>query len=519
VAKDDGSTFSPRLGSGAIGQIEGAAPTQEQAARALTELIVQSAESASLRNDVNVAEAQLKHATAEFESSRGEKYKNFPSIREQAQLNKNRAEDKVSKALEAASKHRTSYERVVQLLAGYITQGGRQDPAVAQVHARMEGLARDVSGLSSTVEKSDANRNNENKGRTAELEQLRTYVEQDIARMNEQVKDLRISLEGIRTRISKYETAQKAELSSHDTSITKLNISTATLSHKIDEFSKGLEARIDKAVQIRSKHTANRDETVTSTTEAVEAKIRVMLNNLESRLLGYENDRSQFATRDDINNIKTISDNIRANIQELQQSRTVAAPCTVGQSSEPYGVASFSFTPPVSTEVAQVNGNNQQAAPAGLAGDIAQLKAAVRSHRSRLDNMTTDQVVQAMLRQLEVLYPNAANIQQSFERLQEQHEQLRILATQLHSDVGNLEVGMSQIRNAVDGLVNAQQEQPSSEALRHLESSVQSVSGSLASVQIKYDEGFARVFKDLIMLQDRLVQAEVVVREQARTKN
>jgi hypothetical protein len=380
-------------------------------------------------------------------------------------------------------------------------------------------LTRDLSGLSSRLGESDAYRSTESKAKTAELEKLRTYVEQEVARMNEQVREIRTSIEGLVNRTSKKEASQQAELSSHDTSITKLNMTTATLSHRIDDFSKGLEARLEKATQNLLRSTAVRDEIVNSTTEAAEAKIGIMLNSLESRLLDYENDRGQSATRDEIKDIKVLVDTARADIQELQQSRTTAAPSTTDQSSEPYGVASFSFAPPASTDVVQVNGHNPQAAPASIAGEIAQLKAAIRSHRSRLDNMTTDQVVQAMVRQLEVLYPHAANTQQSIERLQNEQEQVRTLTSNIRNDVNTLEITVFEVRDAVSSLVAARQKEPSSEALQNLERWVGNLSSTLTPLQTRYDETFERLFKNCATLQDRVAQAETVMREQARVNS
>jgi chromosome segregation ATPase len=513
ISKDDSSTFSPRLESGVLGQ------TQEQISRVLTDFIAQSAELASLQTNLDQAEAQLKHATAEFELSQSDKYKNFAAIKEQAQLNKDRAEEKVNKARGAASKHRNSYERIVQILAGHICQGGRQDSAIAQHGARIEGQARDLSSLTSRVEEIDSIRITETEAKTAEFAQLRTHVDQDIARMSQQVKELQISQGGVDSRISRIETSQTAELSSHDAHITQLNMTTAKLRHRIDELSKGLEARIQKSLHDHSGKMTPQDEAVTSKAEAVEAKIHVMLNSFELRVQAYENDRTHFATRDEINDIKALSDAIRADIQELQQSRNLAASSTIGQASEPYGVASFSFAPPPSTEVAQVNGHNQQAAPASFAGEIAQLKAAVRNHRTRLDNMTTDQVVQAMLRQLEVLYPNAANTQQNFERLQIEHEKIRAFASRTREDVASLDATVFELRNTVNGLVNARQKSPSSDALVNLELNVGQLSHSLDSLKTRFDTAFAQLCKDLLPLQDRLAQAEVMLREQARAED
>jgi hypothetical protein len=75
---------------------------------------------------------------------------------------------------------------------------------------------------------------------------------------------------------------------------------------------------------------------------------------------------------------------------------------------------------------------------------------------------------------------------------------------------------VSEVRDAVGDLVTARQKEPSSEALQNLERWVGNLSSTLTPLQTRYDDAFERLFKTCATLQDRVAQAETVMREQVR---
>jgi predicted nucleic acid-binding Zn-ribbon protein len=180
------------------------------------------------------------------------------------------------------------------------------------------------------------------------------------------------------------------------------------------------------------------------------------------------------------------------------------------------------------TEPIRVNGHTQEMVPHALVAEIDQLKAAMRSHRQRLDNLTTDHVVRQMVEQLQVLYPNAKSTQAAYERFQREVNEARGIAATTSSEVKSLRNGLNELRSLVEGLTNARQDQLNSNTrsspaqlaeLRAITNTVEDLNRSVTKLETKCDESFTLLYENFAHMQDRLAQGETLMREHSRSKN
>jgi predicted nucleic acid-binding Zn-ribbon protein len=491
-------------------------------------LVAQSAVLASSQTSLDQAEAQLKHANDEYEAVQTDKYKNFAAIKEQAQFNKDRAENKLNKAREAAYKQRSSHDRVVQLLAGYISQGTTQTPSSTQHDDQIAGLTRDLALLSSRIQKSDLTRDTERGLDTNRVAELYKALHQTIESVNERFHGLNLSVEGITNRLSQEEAARTAAHSSDAAALARLDAACHELNHQIDQIRSDLKRGLEKASQETTARSNDRDATAARTSEEAEARLRSAIADLESRLQRSEDDRPLFARREELDSLNDLLKTTQAEIKELWAMRTTVAPGSANRASEQYGVVQFSPVPPMPTEPIRVNGHTQEMVPHALVAEIDQLKAAMRSHRQRLDNLTTDHVVRQMVEQLQVLYPNAKSTQAAYERFQREVNEARGIAATTSSEVKSLRNGLNELRSLVEGLTNARQDQLNSNTrsspaqlaeLRAITNTVEDLNRSVTKLETKCDESFTLLYENFAHMQDRLAQGETLMREHSRSKN